>query len=116
VPLYVLAGLNTGKFRSGQCWVGVGRTRTCKETECGGRPKFHRRRRCYCRLIEAAVAKRKLTAHQKREALKHRTVGEIVREIARSYNVSGSTISTLNALIAGYHTKTPRRRTTEARC
>ncbi len=38
--------------------------------------------------------KPKLTAHQKREAIRRRDVdGETVREIARSYNVSHSTIS-----------------------
>jgi len=39
--------------------------------------------------------KPKLTAHQRREALKRRSAGELVREIARSYNVSHSTISRL---------------------
>jgi DNA invertase Pin-like site-specific DNA recombinase len=39
--------------------------------------------------------KPKLTAHQKREAIKRRDDGEPVREIARSYNVSHSTISRL---------------------
>ena len=35
----------------------------------------------------------KLSEHQKREAIRRRQVdGEIVREIARSYNVSHSTI------------------------
>ena len=41
--------------------------------------------------------KPKLTPHQKREALKRRDAGEPVREIARSYNVHGSTISRLSA-------------------
>jgi DNA invertase Pin-like site-specific DNA recombinase len=40
----------------------------------------------------------KLTAHQMREAIKRRdTKGEPVREIARTYNVSHSTISRLKA-------------------
>jgi len=40
----------------------------------------------------------KLTAHQQREAIKRRdTKGEPVREIARTYNVSHSTISRLQA-------------------
>jgi DNA invertase Pin-like site-specific DNA recombinase len=39
----------------------------------------------------------KLTAHQKREALARRESGEPVREIARSYDVSHSTISRLKA-------------------
>jgi len=41
--------------------------------------------------------KPKLTPHQRREALKRRDAGEPVREIARSYNVHGSTISRLEA-------------------
>lgn len=41
--------------------------------------------------------KPKLTDHQKREALQRREAGEPTREIARSYNVSHSTISRLTA-------------------
>jgi hypothetical protein len=42
--------------------------------------------------------RRKLTLHQKREAIRRRNRdGEPVREIARSYNVSHSTISRLTA-------------------
>ena len=41
--------------------------------------------------------KPKLTAHQQREAIKRRDRGEPVREIARTYNVSHSTISRLIA-------------------
>jgi DNA invertase Pin-like site-specific DNA recombinase len=42
--------------------------------------------------------KPKLTEHQKREAIRRRDIdGETVREIARSYNVSHSTISRLTA-------------------
>jgi DNA invertase Pin-like site-specific DNA recombinase len=42
--------------------------------------------------------KPKLTEHQKREALRRRDIdGEPLREIARSYNVSHSTISRLTA-------------------
>ena len=37
----------------------------------------------------------KLTDHQKREAFKRRDAGEPMREIARTYNVSHSTISRL---------------------
>jgi len=40
--------------------------------------------------------KPKLTQHQQREALRRRESGEPMREIARSYNVSHSTISRLN--------------------
>jgi DNA invertase Pin-like site-specific DNA recombinase len=40
--------------------------------------------------------KPKLTDHQKREALQRREAGEPTREIARSYNVSHSTISRLS--------------------
>ena len=41
--------------------------------------------------------KPKLTQHQRREAIKRRERGEPMREIARSYNVSHSTISRLTA-------------------
>ncbi|MGO9234899.1 MAG: helix-turn-helix domain-containing protein [Methylocella sp.] len=37
----------------------------------------------------------KLTDHQKREALKRRNAGEPMREIARTYNVSHSTVTRL---------------------
>ncbi len=40
--------------------------------------------------------KPKLSAHQQREAIQRREQGEAVREIARSYNVSHSTISRLS--------------------
>jgi transposase-like protein len=39
--------------------------------------------------------KPKLTPHQKQEAIRRRVQGEAVREIARSYNVSATTISRL---------------------
>lgn len=39
----------------------------------------------------------KLTAHQKQEALTRRESGELLSEIAKSYNVSSSTISRLAA-------------------
>ena len=38
----------------------------------------------------------KLTAHQAKEAIRRREAGEPMREIARSYNVSHSTISRLS--------------------
>ncbi len=41
--------------------------------------------------------KPKLTPHQKQEAIHRRDQGEAVREIARTYNVSPSTISRLTA-------------------
>ena len=41
--------------------------------------------------------KPKLTPHQQREALKRRDSGELVREIARSFNVHHATISRLAA-------------------
>lgn len=41
--------------------------------------------------------KPKLTDHQRREALRRREAGEPVREIARTFNVSHSTISRLRA-------------------
>ena len=37
----------------------------------------------------------KLTEHQRREAIKRRESGELLTEIARSYNVSAATISRL---------------------
>ncbi len=40
--------------------------------------------------------KPKLTGHQRREALARREAGEVLTDIARSYNVSHSTISRLN--------------------
>src|SRR6202041_1895729 len=40
--------------------------------------------------------KPKLTAHQRREAIARREAGEVLTDIARSYNVSHSTISRLN--------------------
>jgi DNA invertase Pin-like site-specific DNA recombinase len=40
--------------------------------------------------------KPKLMAHQRREAIKRRDAGEATRDIARSYNVSHSTISRLS--------------------
>src|SRR5215813_748329 len=39
----------------------------------------------------------KLTDHQKREAIKRRNQGEMLADIARSYNVSPATISRLTA-------------------
>jgi DNA invertase Pin-like site-specific DNA recombinase len=41
--------------------------------------------------------KLKLTPHQQREALKLRDQGELVREIARTFNVHHATISRLTA-------------------
>lgn len=40
--------------------------------------------------------KPKLTLHQRQEALRRRTLGEALTDIARSYNVSHSTISRLS--------------------
>ena len=40
--------------------------------------------------------KPKLTSHQKREAIARREAGEVLTDIARSYNVSHSTISRLS--------------------
>ena len=41
--------------------------------------------------------KPKLTPHQQTEAIKRREAGELIREIARTYNVHNSTISRLAA-------------------
>jgi DNA invertase Pin-like site-specific DNA recombinase len=46
--------------------------------------------------------KPKLTEHQRREAIRRREEGERVRDIARSYNVSHSTISRLPVSGAPY--------------
>ena len=46
--------------------------------------------------------KPKLTAYQKREAIKRRDAGDLVREIARTFNVSPSTISRLPSSGAAY--------------
>jgi IS30 family transposase len=43
--------------------------------------------------------KRKLTAHQRNEALARREAGEALAEIGRTYNVSHSTISRLEAYV-----------------
>jgi DNA invertase Pin-like site-specific DNA recombinase len=40
--------------------------------------------------------KPKLTSHQRREAIARREAGEVLKDIARSYNVSHSTISRLS--------------------
>jgi DNA invertase Pin-like site-specific DNA recombinase len=40
--------------------------------------------------------KPKLTGHQRREAIARREAGEVLTDIARSYNVSHSTISRLS--------------------
>jgi hypothetical protein len=40
--------------------------------------------------------KPKLTGHQRREAVARREAGEVLTDIARSYNVSHSTISRLS--------------------
>jgi DNA invertase Pin-like site-specific DNA recombinase len=39
----------------------------------------------------------KMTKHQRQEALARREKGELLKEIARSYNVSAATISRLSA-------------------
>jgi DNA invertase Pin-like site-specific DNA recombinase len=44
--------------------------------------------------------KQKLTVHQRTEALARRAAGEALVEIARSYNVSHSTISRLGAVFS----------------
>lgn len=46
---------------------------------------------------QAFGPKRKLSVFQQQEAKKRKAAGESVRDIARSYNVSGSTISRLKA-------------------
>src|SRR6267143_5569204 len=51
--------------------------------------------------------KPKLTEHQKREAIRRRDLdGETVREIARSYNISHSTISRLRMVVSNPNSAT----------
>jgi DNA invertase Pin-like site-specific DNA recombinase len=75
-------------------------------TVLGGLAEFEREliRACTGEGRARAVArgvkmgrKPKLTQHQQREAIRRREKGEPMREIARSYNVSHSTISRLSA-------------------
>src|SRR5215472_14627734 len=104
--LAAIAGKNAG-FRSlGDAWADTttpgGRLML---TVLGGLAEFERdlirartgegRKRAKARGIKLG-RKPKLTEHQKREAIHRRDVdGETVREIARSYHVSHSTISRL---------------------
>jgi IS30 family transposase len=44
---------------------------------------------------DTVVVPRKLTPHQRREAIARRDAGETLTDIARSYNVGHSTISRL---------------------
>jgi len=46
-------------------------------------------------LLRSDIEPSELTAHQKKEAIKRRDAGEPTREIARTFNVSHSTISRL---------------------
>ncbi len=106
--LNILATINGKKagFRSvGDAWADTttahGRLML---TVIGGLAEFERelirartsegRARAVARGVKMG-RKPKLTAHQRREAMKRRDRGEPVREIARSYNVSHSTISRL---------------------
>jgi DNA invertase Pin-like site-specific DNA recombinase len=106
--LHMIAGRTAG-FRSlGDTWADTttphGRLML---TVLGGLAEFERelirartaegRERAKARGIKLG-RKPKLTPHQKREAIRRRDeLGEPVREIARSYNVSHSTISRLTA-------------------
>jgi DNA invertase Pin-like site-specific DNA recombinase len=75
-------------------------------TVLGGLAKFERelirvrtgegRERAKARGVKMG-RKPKMTGHQQREAVRRRENGEAVREIARSYNVSHSTISRLGS-------------------
>jgi len=105
--LAVIAG-NGADFRSlGDAWADTttphGRLML---TVLGGLAEFERelirartgegRARAKARGVKLG-RRSKLTPHQKREALARRERGEPVTEIARSYNVSHSTISRLTA-------------------
>jgi len=75
-------------------------------TILGGRAEFDRelirartgegRARAVARGVKMG-RKPKLTPHQQQEAIKRRDNGEATREIARTYNVSHSTISRLRS-------------------
>jgi len=104
--LAAISGRKAG-FRSlGDTWADTtaahGRV---MRTVLGGRAKFERdlmRARSgegRARAVAAGVRmgrKPKLTPHQVKEALRHVDAGERMRDIARSYNVSHSTISRLS--------------------
>jgi DNA invertase Pin-like site-specific DNA recombinase len=65
----------------------------------GGLAEFERqliRTRKWRERREALGCKPKLTRHQRKEAAARREAGEVLTDIARSYNVSHSTISRLN--------------------
>ena len=65
-----------------------------------GPPLLHRHNNCgalFEPVMVCSVDGEPLTAHQQREALQRRDADEPTREIARSYNVSPSTISRLTA-------------------
>ena len=94
-------------FRSlGDTWAGTttahGRLML---TVLGGLAEFERELiraktgECRARAVARGARmgrKPKLTPHQQREAIKRRDAGEPTREIARTYNVSHSTISRLS--------------------
>ena len=103
--LAAIAGKHAG-FRSlGDAWADTttahGRLML---TVLGGLAEFERelirvrtgegRARAVARGVKMG-RKPKLTTHQRHEAIKRRDLGEPVREIGRSYNVSRSTISRL---------------------
>ena len=60
------------------------------------------------RAVERGVKmgrKPKLTPHQQREAIKRRDAGEPMREIARTFNVSHSTISRIPTRLTEHHSE-----------
>jgi DNA invertase Pin-like site-specific DNA recombinase len=72
-------------------------------------PTSEERERAKARALKLG-SEPKLTNHQKREAIKRRDAGEPVLEIARTYNISHSTISRLTDCVpaflmrhGGYH-------------
>jgi Helix-turn-helix domain len=81
--------------------VGIAETTTAMRETCKQRVQWgdlkRRREDAKARGVKIGP-KFKFTAHQQREAIKRRDIkGEPVREIARTYNVSHSTISRLRA-------------------
>jgi DNA invertase Pin-like site-specific DNA recombinase len=81
-------------FRSlGDSWAN---TTSAHGTVLGGLAEFEGRKRAMARGVKMGRPQ-KMTPHQIKEALRRRDAGEPHRDIARSYNVSHSTISRLSA-------------------
>ena len=78
--------------------AGKKRRHASKDTDKADRKEPHHARKDSAKADGKTLGcKPKLTPHQKQEAIRRRDEGESVRAIARSYNVSASTISRLPA-------------------